>query len=270
MHLTKHLTTEGPKWAFNGKLLPAGTTLAELLRIPADSLLEKLGQIVTEEEAAGQLLAPIEANQEVWASGVTYLSSRLAREAESASADVYQTVYNADRPELFFKSTGVRAVGSGEPIRVREDSAWDVPEPELTLVINSKGEVVGYTVGNDVSSRSIEGENPLYLPQAKVYDRSCAIGPSICIRPIDTLKPIPINLSISRDGEVAFSGETSTSQIKRPLEELVEYLYRELAFPHGAFLMTGTGIVPGEDFTLMSGDTVRIDIDGLVLENTVQ
>jgi len=178
-------------------------------------------------------------------------------------------VYGADRPELFFKANGWRVVGHGAPIRVRADSQWDVPEPELVLVVAADGGIVGYATGNDVSSRSIEGENPLYLPQAKVYDGSCAIGPGIRLCDVDTMRDLPIALEIHRNGSAAFSGSTRTSQIKRGLEELAGWLLRELRQPGGVFLFTGTGIVPGEDFTLRSGDVVRIDIDGLTLENPV-
>ena len=270
MYLTKHLTSDGPRWAVDGHFLSFELTLSDILEKPASELQDFLSAHRKEEKANGSLTAPIEFNQEVWASGVTYLSSRMAREAESQSKDVYQKVYDAERPELFFKATGVRVRGHGETIRIRKDSKWDVPEPELTLVCNTKGEVIGYTVGNDVSSRSIEGENPLYLPQAKVYDKSCAIGPGIRIASIDTLKDLQIDLVINRDGASAFSGQTRTSQIKRTLEELVEHLYRELDFSHGAFLMTGTGIIPSEAFTLQSGDQVSITIDGLTLENHVE
>lgn len=270
MYLTKHASPTGPCWAIDGKFLSADLTLSAILQTPETELNALLQSSLTNENVEGELLPPIEDAQEVWASGVTYLSSRMAREAESQSKDVYQKVYDAPRPELFFKSTGIRVKGHGQGIRVRQDSKWDVPEPELTLVINSLGDVIGYTVGDDVSSRSIEGENPLYLPQAKVYKGSCALGPGIRITSIDTLKSLPIELSIERDGVPAFSGETNTDQIKRTLEELVEHLYREMDFPHGSFLMTGTGIVPPESFTLQSGDLVKISIAGLVLENSVQ
>jgi len=269
MQLSRHATPAGARLALDDSFLPADLTLGEVMEMPAANLIADLTRLRTSEPAAGALLPPVEPEQEIWAAGVTYLSSRMAREAESQSSDVYERVYHAARPELFFKSNGWRAVGHGQPIRVRQDSRWDVPEPELTLAINARGEIIGFTVGNDVSSRSIEGENPLYLPQAKVYNGCCAVGPAIRLQPVDTLRDLAITLTIEREGQTAFSGETRTSQIKRTLEELVEYLYRELAFPHGALLMTGTGVVPGEDFTLRSGDLVRIDIDGLSLENPV-
>lgn len=209
-------------------------------------------------------LPPI-GNQEVWAAGVTYFRSREARmeESEEAGGDVfYDMVYEAERPELFFKATAARTRGHGAPICIREDSTWDVPEPELTLAINSAGKIFGYTVGDDVSSRSIEGENPLYLPQAKVYRGSCAIGPALCIGDPPS-KDTAIKLSITRDNKVAFKDATTLHQLKRGLEELSDFLYRDNDFPDGAFLMTGTGIVPSTEFTLQSGDLVSISIDGL-------
>ena len=216
------------------------------------------------------LLAPIEYDQEVWACGVTYSRSRDAREAETDIKNVYDLVYEAKRPELFFKAIGWRVKGPQSAIRVRRDSRWNVPEPELTLLVNSHGEILGYCVGNDVSSRNIEGENPLYLPQAKMYDGSCAIGPGICLTGTEQMRNLPIELVIERDGDVIFKGDTSTSQIKRPFEELASYLTMEMTFPFGAFLMTGTGIIPEEAFSLSAGDKVTITIDTLVLENPVE
>ncbi|HLS83306.1 MAG TPA: fumarylacetoacetate hydrolase family protein [Arenimonas sp.] len=268
--LTRHATADGPRWALDGRYLPPGFCLSAWLAQPAEAAAASLARAETGAEADGPLLAPIEDHQEAWASGVTYLSSRMAREAESQSADVYQKVYGAERPELFFKAAGWRSCGHRQPVRVRGDSRWNVPEPELVLVLDSAGAIRGYTVGNDVSSRSIEGENPLYLPQAKVYDGACAIGPAIRLCEAETMTDLPITLAILRGGSEVFSGNTRTSQIKRGLEELAGYLFRELAFPRGAFLFTGTGIVPDETFTLQSGDVVRIEIDGLVLENPVQ
>ena len=219
-----------------------------------------------------QLLAPI-GSQEVWAAGVTYLRSRAARIAESKDAgggDFYDRVYSAERPELFFKCLPHKVVGPNSPVGLRSDAHWSVPEPEVALVINPRGEIVGYTIGNDMSSRDIEGVNPLYLPQAKVYDRSCALGPGILV----TKEPLPtstrIVLEIERDGSIAFSGETNLAQMKRSPQELVEYLYRDQTFRHGAVLLTGTGIVPPDSFTLKKGDIVRISIDGIgVLINPV-
>ncbi len=215
----------------------------------------------------GAILPPLEPTQEVWASGVTYLRSRVEREAESTVADVYAKVYEAERPEIFFKALGWRVAGHGEKIRIRKDSDWNVPEPELTLVINKFGEIVGYTAGNDVSSRSIEGENPLYLPQAKCYDGSCALGPGIVL--VDEPGETGIHLSIERDGGEVFSGDAHTAQMKRRFTELAEYLTKEMTFPDGVFLMTGTGIVPGDGFTLLAGDVVRITVGELTLENEV-
>ena len=227
----------------------------------------------TPTERDGKILQPVPADTEIWAAGVTYLRSKSARmeESEKAGGDVfYDMVYDAERPELFFKAMGSRAVGGGGEIRVREDSSWDVPEPELTLAINAGGEIFGFTVGNDVSSRSIEGENPLYLPQAKVYRGSCAVGPCLLLGRDALKENAAIKLTITRGGELVFDDATDLTQLKRSLEELVEFLYRELDFPNGALLMTGTGLVPGSDFTLTSGDVVAIEIEGIgTLENVV-
>ena len=270
MLLTRHQTAAGPRWALDGKFLPHGLTLAALLSLPQTSLVALLQSLPATEAASGDLLAPIEPTQEVWGSGVTYLRSREARKAESVTADVYQRVYEAERPEIFFKQIGWRTVGHGQAVRIRKDTRWNVPEPELTLVINAHQEIVGYTVGNDMSSRDIEGENPLYLPQAKTYNGSCAIGPGIQIAEASSLTDLTIQLQIERAGASAFTGETSTSNIKRQLGELVAYLCRELDFPHGAFLMTGTGIVPPDSFTLAAGDVIRVTIAGQTLENRVE
>ncbi|MFP4542553.1 MAG: fumarylacetoacetate hydrolase family protein [Opitutales bacterium] len=269
MLLTRHSTPEGPRWARDGRWLPADFSLAALLRHRGTAVPEIVAALPDGDQASGRLLAPLEDTQEVWASGVTYLSSRLGREAESQSKDVYQKVYDADRPELFFKAPGWRAVDPEAPLRIRRDSSWDVPEPELTLVLTSAGEIVGYTAGNDMSSRSIEGENPLYLPQAKVYDGSCGIGPGILLASAEELLDLPIEIEIRRGAHVVFAGETRTSLIKRKLEDLAGFLVRELSFPHGVLLMTGTGIVPGEDVTLRPGDRVRLSIGELVLANPV-
>ncbi len=271
MILSHHATDEGSQWALNGELLPTSFSLAEALSMPESEMRAYLLAMVSPDERVSDepLLVPIEPSQEVWASGVTYLRSRVEREAESTVADVYAKVYEAVRPELFFKSIGRRAVGPREKIRIRRDSTWNVPEPELTLVINKYAEIVGYTVGNDVSSRSIEGENPLYLPQAKSYDGACALGPKIILAPADDLRSLPIQLSIERGGKEVFAGDANTSQMKRSLEELVEHLTRETAFPEGVFLMTGTCIVPGSDFTLLPGDIVSISVGDLTLTNEV-
>ena len=222
--------------------------------------------------APADLLAPV-GTQEVWASGVTYFRSRTARMEESkdtGGGSFYDRVYSAERPELFFKANGARVVGPGAPVRIRRDATWSVPEPELTLVINAAGKIVGYTVGNDMSSRDIEGENPLYLPQAKVYDGSCALGPCLLLAAEPMARTATIGIEIERDARGVFGGETALTELKRDPEELVHYLYRESSFPVGAFLLTGTGVVPPDDFTIALRDRVRIRIEGIgTLENTV-
>jgi 2-dehydro-3-deoxy-D-arabinonate dehydratase len=219
-----------------------------------------------------KLLPPV-GTQEVWAAGVTYLRSRAARMAESKDAgggDFYDKVYSAERPELFFKALAHKVVGPGAAVGIRSDATWNVPEPELALVISPAGKIVGCTIGNDMSSRDIEGQNPLYLPQAKVYNRSCALGPGILITGEVLLAETRISLTIERGPETAFAGETRLAQMKRKPQELVEYLYRDQTFPTGAFLLTGTGVVPPDSFTLKRGDMVRIAIDGIgVLANPV-
>jgi 2-dehydro-3-deoxy-D-arabinonate dehydratase len=210
----------------------------------------------------GNLLPPI-GSQEVWAAGVTYFRSRDARMEESKSAgggDFYDRVYHAERPELFFKSTPHRVVGPEAKVAIRQDARWSVPEPELVLFISPGGKITGYTIGNDMSSRDIEGENPLYLPQAKVYDRSCALGPCLLISNESLPAATEISLQILRAGESAFAGTTALREMKRKPEELVEYLYRSSTFPQGCFLLTGTGIVPPDSFTLHAGDEIRITI----------
>ncbi|HEY6954172.1 MAG TPA: fumarylacetoacetate hydrolase family protein [Flavisolibacter sp.] len=222
----------------------------------------------------GDIVAPVASRHELWACGVTYLRSKIGRQEESKDAgggDFYARVYEAERPEVFFKSNPHRIVGPNQKVRIRKDSTWDVPEPELTLVVTSSGKIVGYTIGNDMSSRSIEGENPLYLPQAKTYDACAAIGPCILVadKPLDPATTI--RLQISRNGDSVFQGTIAISQIKRELEELVSFVFRECSFPYGCLIMTGTGIVPENDFTLKPGDTVTISIDGIgVLENVVE
>jgi 2-dehydro-3-deoxy-D-arabinonate dehydratase len=209
-------------------------------------------------------LAPID-RQEVWAAGVTYKRSQVARMEESEhGASHYDLVYSADRPELFFKATPHRVSGPGEPVRVRKDSEWSVPEPEFTLAISPAGRIVGYTIGNDMSARDIEGENPLYLPQAKVYRQCCGLGPCVLLatEPLD-LAATSITLSIQRDGAEVFGGQTDLSQLNRPLPEIAGWLLKENGFPEGAFLLTGTGIVPPDDFTCADGDVVRISIAGI-------
>jgi 2-dehydro-3-deoxy-D-arabinonate dehydratase len=210
-----------------------------------------------------ELAPPIE-SQEVWAAGVTYFRSRTARMEESQSAgggDFYDRVYTAERPELFFKATPHRVRGHGQPVRIRSDARWNVPEPELALVVSANGRIVGYTIGNDMSSRDIEGENPLYLPQAKVYDGSCALGPAVLVASQPLEMATEIRLVIRREGHVAFEGATTLAAMKRSPEELVEFLFRDNSFPAGCVLLTGTGIVPPDGFTLAPGDDIAITID---------
>jgi 2-dehydro-3-deoxy-D-arabinonate dehydratase len=247
-------------------------TLAELLASPNPAQLAQTlrkGSPFPAENLS--YISPID-TQEVWAAGVTYKRSKVAREEESVgAAQFYDKVYSAPRPELFMKATWKRVVGPKEEIRVRVDSKWSVPEPELTLVVSPDLRIVGYTIGNDVSSRDIEGENPLYLPQAKVYTRSCAIGPVITLADsMPSLQEVKIELTISRAGEVVFVGETSISQMARTVESLVEWLGKENDFPDGVLLMTGTGIVPPDSFNLSPGDHVDIRITGIgTLSNPV-
>jgi 2-dehydro-3-deoxy-D-arabinonate dehydratase len=217
------------------------------------------------------ILAPIDGETEVWAAGVTYKQSEQARIEESGTPDIYAKVYAAKRPELFFKATPRRVAGPDAPIVVRTDSIWDVPEPELVLVVNAHAEIIGYTIGNDVSSRSIEGENPLYLPQAKVYAGCCSLGPGITPAwEVSDPYNLTIHLAIERNGQVYWEGETSTRELKRRFDELVTYLFLENDFPDGVFLYTGTALVPERQFTLEPGDAVQIDINQLgTLRNPV-
>lgn len=259
-----------------GRINPVEGSLDELLaRDDLYAYLESLlkaGATGAGELRREELLAPI-GNQEVWAAGVTYLRSRAARMAESKDAgggDFYDRVYSAERPELFFKCQPQKVVGPGAAVGLRSDAIWSVPEPELTVVINRSGDIVGYTIGNDMSSRDIEGQNPLYLPQAKIYNRSCALGPGILLRTDELPQTTRISIAIERGGQAAFAGETTLAQMKRKPQELVHYLYRDQTFPHGAFLLTGTGIVPPDSFTLERRDVIRISIDGVgTLENPV-
>jgi 2-dehydro-3-deoxy-D-arabinonate dehydratase len=221
--------------------------------------------------AAAEILPPID-GQEVWAAGVTYLRSLTARVAEASDAggsNFYDRVYEADRPEIFFKATAHRVVGTGQRVRIREDSRWTVPEPELAVVVNADGAIVGYTIGNDMSARDIEGANPLYLTQAKVYNQSCAIGPGILL----VREPLPpsteIRMSVGRGSAIAYSGKTTLASMKRTTDELVAFLFRDNSFPAGCILLTGTGIVPPDDFALRAGDRVSITIEPIgTLENT--
>ena len=252
--------------------LGAGTSLDSLLALPLDEIRRVLERDTQMVDAPGEpnALAPIE-SQEVWAAGVTYKRSLAARAEEAVSPDPYERVYTAPRPELFFKATASRVRGPGDVINIRSDSTWDVPEPELAVVCNRWMEVVGYTIGNDMSSRSIEGENPLYLPQAKVFDGCCALGPAIVLAWDYSPQDRPISLEINRAGSVVYAGETSTSAMRRKVPELLEYLGRDQSFAHGCVLLTGTGVVPPQDVTLQDKDEVAIAIEGIgVLTNPVR
>jgi 2-dehydro-3-deoxy-D-arabinonate dehydratase len=258
----------------DGSFYSADTTWDEMVR--SDDPQEHVHRAATPGEVAAplteELFAPI-GSQEVWAAGVTYFRSRSARMEESKDAgggSFYDRVYSAVRPELFFKATARRVVRPGANVRIRADATWSVPEPELTLLLNPRGEIIGYTIGNDMSSRDIEGENPLYLPQAKVYDGSCALGPCVLLSPEPLPKTTAIQIAITRDNATAFEGSTTLAELKREPEELASYLFRDNSFPDGAYLMTGTGIVPGDDFTLTHGDFISIAIAGIgTLENRV-
>ncbi len=268
--LRRVATPEGPRWLVSGpdgdRLLPGG--LKDLLALSLEDARTTMAD-APPTDLAGEVLAPVD-EQEVWASGVTYARSRDERMAESASASVYDTVYAARRPELFFKAPAWRVVGPGRPVGIRADSGWDVPEPELALVFTSGGELFGYVPGNDMSSRSIEGENPLYLPQAKVYDDACALGPAIV--PVwAAAEPFAIELTVERAGAVAFHGATDTGQLTRSAADLGAWLTAAMRFPAGVVLLTGTGIVPDESFSLRADDVVTVAIDGLgALTNPVQ
>ncbi|MBA2454391.1 MAG: fumarylacetoacetate hydrolase family protein [Chloroflexia bacterium] len=243
-------------------------TLASLLALDGPARLARIMQM--RRSAVGTyplktvtLRAPVD-QQEVWAAGVTYKRSRDARIEESTQQDVYEKVYDAKRPEIFFKANGWRCVGQKARVGIRHDSNWDVPEPELTLVLDSSGKIAGYTIGNNVSSRSIEGENPLYLSQAKMFYASCAIGPWIMLpEELEDVSNLAITVSITRSDEEIWSGQTSTSEMHRSFEDLIAHLYASLDFPHGALLMTGTGLVPPARVTLQSGDQVTIGIEGI-------
>jgi 2-dehydro-3-deoxy-D-arabinonate dehydratase len=268
-------TRSGPVVEVDAKHFSVSVPWDDLVR--SDDLFQRLSDLrkesahpITLDESA--LLPPV-GNQEVWAAGVTYLRSREARREESKSTgggDFYDRVYDAARPELFFKATAHRVVGPEGPVRIRKDSRWNVPEPELTLLVNPKGRIIGYTIGNDMSSRDIEGENPLYLPQAKVYDGSCALGPCVLVSNDPLPKSTEIQIEILRNQTSVFRGATTLSQMKRDPQELVEYLYRESAYPDGCYLLTGTGVVPPDSFTLNSGDEIRITIEPIgTLRNKV-
>lgn len=280
MHIIRYTSSSGARSLGvlqNGQLIghfSPGVELHHLLRLSADELrvqIEQSTQLGRTTHAISSLLAPIDGETEVWAAGVTYKQSEEARKEESGTPDIYARVYAAPRPELFFKANPRRVAGPDAAIKIRADSSWDVPEPELVLVINASAQIIGYTIGNDVSSRSIEGENPLYLPQAKTYANCCALGPAI-IPTWEIADPynLAIGLLIERDGQVYWQGETSTSELKRRFEELVSYLFLENDFPDGVMLCTGTALVPERPFTLLPGDIVQITIDQLgILRNPV-
>ncbi|APW59792.1 fumarylacetoacetate hydrolase family protein [Paludisphaera borealis] len=261
----------------DGRVVPLGagpSALSDLLHSPDVARAVEDGKRRTSERldlASVRVLAPID-RQEVWGAGVTYERSKVARQEESEQgATFYDLVYRAPRPELFFKATPSRVAGPSQPVRVRHDSIWSVPEPELALVLSPSLELVGFTVGNDMSARDIEGENPLYLPQAKVYDGCCALGPVITLAAaLPKPDALEVRLEIERAGEVVFSGRTSTSRMARRYEELIGWLGRDNLFPDGAVLLTGTGVVPPDDFSLAAGDVARITIEGIgMLENPV-
>ncbi|MDQ1576394.1 MAG: 2-dehydro-3-deoxy-D-arabinonate dehydratase [Microbacteriaceae bacterium] len=263
------------RWYYQGadglRELAYDASLAGLLALSAEELEAHLSALTGVAEAPVELVAPLDDHTEVWAAGVTYQVSREARMEESQEADVYDRVYDAVRPELFFKAMGWRVSGHGGPIGIRSDSTLDVPEPEVAVVLNSAGVIVGYTVCNDVSSRSIEGENPLYLPQAKIYRYSCALGPWIRLASaVKNPGALSIGAAVSRNGDVVWTGETSTAKLKRSFEELAGYLFRADVYPFGAVLSTGTSAVPGLDFTLLENDVVTIEVGELgQLANTV-
>jgi 2-dehydro-3-deoxy-D-arabinonate dehydratase len=250
------------RWALcrDGEWVELDGTLADLLALPLDQARAAIESAAREAngDMPGETSLPPVDRQEVWAAGVTYLRSRDGRKEESGHGSLYDHVYDSDRPEIFFKSSPWRVVGDRDAVGIRVDSGWDVPEAEVGLVLNAAGKVFGYTLGNDMSSRSIEGENPLYLPQAKIYDRSCAVGPAIVPSWAVDPGPFQIGLRVLREGHEAYAGSTSTTAMARGFEDLAGWLFRALSFPAGVVLLTGTGVVPGADFTTRPGDTIEI------------
>jgi 2-dehydro-3-deoxy-D-arabinonate dehydratase len=258
---------DASRWAVrqDGEWGELDGTLADLLALPLDqarAVVEAAARDAGGDMPGEQVLPPVD-QQEVWAAGVTYLRSRDGRKEESGHAALYDDVYDSERPEIFFKSSPWRVVGDRDAVGIRVDSGWDVPEAEVGLVLNAAGEIFGYTLANDMSSRSIEGENPLYLPQAKMYDRSCAVGPAIVPSWAVDPGPFPIGLRVLREGREAYAGTTSTSEMARGFTDLAGWLFRALSFPAGVLLLTGTGVVPGADFTTRAGDTIEITCEAL-------
>lgn len=267
----RHWILDEDVWRYGPTLSFDALFQAEDPRQWLEGQLEQFSDVGAGPEEGASLRPPLE-SQEIWAAGVTYIRSREARMEESErEADIYDRVYDAERPELFFKATPHRVVGDGEEVQIRSDSDWNVPEAELVLAINRQGTIFGYSIGNDMSSRSIEGANPLYLPQAKIYDGSCALGPCLYVSETPLASSTEIAIRVIRDDEEVFEGRTSLSEMKRQPEELVRYLFRDNSFPDGCYLLTGTGIVPSADFTLEHGDRIAITIDPIgTLTNTVR
>ena len=264
MQLVRLAIAGEARWAARTQAgdVPLRVGLDDLLRLSVSEARAAVESAGAAADLGGALLPPVD-SQEVWGAGVTYERSRDGRIEESTEGGIYDRIYVARRPEVFFKATAQRVVGDGQPIGVRADSPWNAPEPELGLVLNAAGEIFGYVVGDDVSSRSIEGENPLYLPQAKMYDRSCALGPGIVPAWVAPALPFDIALRVQRGDAVAFEGSTSTASITRRFDDLAAWLMAALTFPVGVVLLTGTGIVPNESFSLRAGDVVTVDIPGI-------
>lgn len=268
MYLTRHHTDRGPRWAVDGHFLPDTFDLRLLLALHAESVREFLNSSVTNEKAIGVLLPPLEPVHEVW--GCLPLEARKREQRRSTAANVpTERVYAAERPALYFKAPGWRVVGHHAPVRVRDDSAWNISWPELALVINRHHEVIGYTAGGDVSARSLESENPLYVSQARLYNGACAIGPGLELSSSEQLRELPISIEVTRGGRSAFRASATIAQLNRSTEDLIAYLTRELDFPHGVFLLMGSPVVFPADFTLSIGDRVTISVGALTLENEV-
>ena len=258
---------DASRWAVcqDGEWGELDGALADLLAVPLDrarAVVEASAGRARGDRPGGKTLPPLD-RQEVWGAGVTYLRSRDGRKEESGHGFLYDDVYDSDRPEIFFKASPWRVVGDRDAVGIRADSGWDVPEAELGLVLNAAGEIFGYTLGNDMSSRSIEGENPLYLPQAKIYDRSCALGPAVVPSWAVDPGPFPIGLRVLRAGTEVYAGTTSTAEMARGFTDLAGWLFRALSFPAGVVLLTGTGVVPDADFTTRPGDTIEITSEAL-------